>query len=68
MSDLEIYIKENPGEFLDIGETISGKVYVRPQCWCGVWENSKLVRGNSLALFSTKEEAKKTLISLGYKL
>lgn len=66
MTELQLYIKENEVETLEIGETINGETYIRPLSWAGIWDGSKLVRGNTLALFNTREEAERELKNLDY--
>lgn len=61
MTELQLYIKENKGESLEIGETISGQFYIRPATWAGIWDGNKLVRGNTLVLFNSREEAENIL-------
>ena len=67
MNELEKYIKENSKDELIVGETTLGKFYIRPRKWTGIWKDSKLIGGNCLAYFETREEAEKELIRLGYE-
>ena len=68
MNELEKYIKENLKDELIVGETTLGKFYIRPRKWTGIWKDSKLISGNCLAYFETREEAEKELIRLGYEI
>lgn len=68
MNELEKYIKENSKDELIVGETTLGKFYIRPRKWTGIWKDSKLISGNCLAYFQTREEAEKELIRLGYEI
>lgn len=67
MTELELYIKENKGELLEIGESIDNSFHIRPVSWAGIWdEDSRLVRGNILAIFNTREDAERALKNLNY--
>lgn len=68
MNELEKYIIANPEEELIVGETTLGKFYIRPRKWGGIWKDYKLISGNCLAYFETREEAEQELIRLGYEI
>lgn len=68
MKGLENYMKEFPESELIIGETVLGNFYIRPQNWSGVYNNSKLVCGDCLEYFKTREKAEQELIRLRYEI
>lgn len=67
-SKLEEYVKNNPDEMLVTGLTVLGKWYVRPISWAGSWKEGKLLNGNCLEYFDTKEDLDKELIGIGYEI
>lgn len=67
-SKLEEYVKNNPDEMLVTGLTVLGKWYIRPISWCGSWKDGKLLNGNCLAYFDTKEDLDKEFIRIGYEI
>lgn len=68
MNELEEYIKNNPYEKLLTGLTVFNKYYVRPMNWCGIWKEHKLLSGNCLAYFDTKEELDNVLLECDYEI
>ena len=68
MNELEKYIKDNPNEKFLTGLTVLNKYYVRPMNWCGIWKENKLLNGNCLAYFDTKEELDNAILGLDYEI
>lgn len=68
MNELEEYIKNNPNVKLLTGLTVLNKYYVRPINWCGIWKENKLLSGNCLAYFNTKDELDNAVLGLNYEI
>lgn len=60
--NLKRYAFNKSDMLLHINETIDEKFCIRPVRWSALFSNGKLVKGNYLAKFDTKEQAVDALV------
>lgn len=67
MQNLNKYSFAKSNLMLQVGEDIEGKFYIRPIRWGGRYSKGKLLEGECLARFDTREDAEDALINIsGY--